>query len=268
MTMRRSLLPLVAEIARTTAYEDTEEAISGPDLRSEAATAPSAGSWARLSAPAIVEDSLELVAPDGSAYLPYEDFVEDPATGSFKNLRIPAGESLTAEYYAEEAYTERWRSLVLYNGWADTAAGAGEPAAYREGSRVYLRGVIGGGTAAVGTMVFSVPGSHSPGAVATLPTMTDAGPIVIDIFPDGAGEIGDGPFEAGNGWLALDGLSWAWEAGEFTAWGDLAPILGELDEITFSALDYERWERAAFTNWGEDVVAFAELTQTTYGGLN
>jgi hypothetical protein len=235
--VRRELVPLVAEIARSVAYEDNEEAISGPDLQDgEPTTAPAIGEWRTLSAPYLA-DTLELSRSDGHAYLPYRDFFEDAAAGRWENLRIPEGQALTAAYYTDgeppapvyrfegslvrtrldlvtnetvvtvEPKTtepEPWKSVVLQNLWTNEA-GRNPAGFYRHEGRVYLRGRLTGGTTTVGTALFALDAGYRPANIESLPGRTNAGPVEIDVSPAGVVSIGDGT--AGNTWLSLDGLS-------------------------------------------------------------
>jgi hypothetical protein len=238
---RRELLPILrrglGEARGGVAV--TSEAYSDGDLFSERTTAPAKYEWRELAKDRLVEGSLELVRSDGHAYLPYQDYLEDPSGGRWQNLRIPAGQSLTAEYYYEDtvatpsyrfegslvrlhedpatgetvvtieprsAEPEVWRPPALQNLWTNVA-GYNPAGYYRHGGRVYLRGRITGGTTDVGTALFSTDAGYRPANTESLPARSDAGPVQLEVTPAGVAQIGDGPFVAGSGWLSLDGLS-------------------------------------------------------------
>jgi hypothetical protein len=233
----RDLAPSVARIARNVyASGGTWGRPPVETNQAKTARAPATGESVALSNAPIVPGTLELARSDGHAYLPGVDYAETP-TG-FQNLRIPSGEPLTAEYAAEEepepayrfegslvrAYTdpvtgetvvriepkteepEAWKGAALENLWTNVASY--NPAGYyRHQGTVYLRGRISGGAVAVGTTLFAVPAGYRPANTESLPAHSDAGPVQIEVSPAGVVSIGDGPFEAGSGWLSFDGLS-------------------------------------------------------------
>lgn len=237
MTVRRTLGPKIADIARDVAIDDAALPTS-PDFDAEDTYAPASGEWRTLSAP-YVENTLELVRADGHAYLPNRDYFEDPAGGRWQNLRIPEGQKLTAEYLTEgepgtplyrfegslvtthtdDATGERvvtiepktsepeaWKSPALQNLWANVASY--NPAGYyRHQGRVYLRGRLTGGAIAAGTELFSIEAGYRPANMESLPARSDSGPVELEVTPAGVVQIGSGPFEPGNEWLSLDGLS-------------------------------------------------------------
>lgn len=236
----RDLAPSVARIARevyASGAARTAGAVPAETLASRALTAPQVGERVSLGNESIVANTLELTRSDSHVYLPDVDYSETP-TG-FQNLRIEPGIPLTASYIHEEepeptyrfegslvrTYTdpatgervisiepkteepETWKSPALLNGWSNAALynGAGY---YRHAGRVYLRGRITGGAVAVGTTLFSVDAGYRPANAESLPARSDAGPVQVEVSPAGVVQVGDGPFEAGNGWLSLDGLSY------------------------------------------------------------
>lgn len=239
MIFPRDLAPSVARIARNVYASGGSWGRPPAEVEKAATTsAPATGDTVALTSSAIVPDTLELTRSDGHLYLPGVDYIETP-TG-FQNLRIPSGEPLTAEYVAEEEAEpvyrfegslvrtykdpasgetvirvepkteepEAWKSATLQSAWTNVA-GYNPAGYYRHQGRVYLRGRITGGTVAAGTALFGDPGAgYRPANTESLPGRSDAGPVQVEVSPAGVVSIGDGPFEAGNGWLSLDGLSY------------------------------------------------------------
>jgi hypothetical protein len=150
---------------------------------------------------------------------------------------LPVVHELTDLPEDQELSAERWESLMLQNDWR--LARGTSPAVYREGTRGYLRGVIEAGATAVGTVLFDVGPDYGPGSSAWPWTMTDAGPVVLEVSAGGVVKIADGPFEAGNGWLLLDGISWpwSWELQPFYHWGQEDVYFGsEALDVPYSEL--------------------------------
>lgn len=242
----RDLAPSIARIARDVYASGALGAsrgspggagVAGETEKTTSTSAPATGATRTLGDAAIVPDTLELTRSDGHVYLPGVDYTQT-STG-FQNLRIPAGIPLTAEYVAEEepepSYRfegslvrtyldpatgetvvsiepkteepETWTAAALENAWTNVA-GYNPAGYYRHQGRVYLRGRISGGTVAVGTALFTAPGGYRPSNTESLPARSDAGPVQVEVTPAGVVRIGDGPFEAGSGWLSLDGLSY------------------------------------------------------------
>lgn len=234
--MKRDIQVLIQSHAAQAVYDRAGEAEMsvGADVASETVTAPATGEWAPLSRSPLVPDTLELVGLDDTLYMPDYDYYEDASRGEWQNLRIPAGTQLTATYHHEELFAEQWQPMTLGPGWTEVT-----PAdIYREGSRAWMRGVISGGPTAPGELIADAGLDYGPGHTARLWAMTDNGPAVLEVHPGGKVTIYPGPFEPGNGWLSLDGLSWPWQAPAFVHWGQEDIFFGgsEMD-VTYAELD-------------------------------
>ena len=217
----------------------------------EATTAPAVGGERRLSRSGIVEGNLVLESPDGTAtYARGTDYVET-ALG-FDNLAIPAGTALSADYFyrpgeasvvaAEPgaAVEPEVAPLTLLGGWvaAGPEAPPEAPACRKEGPRVFLSGSVSGGATAEGSSVFSVPSGFGPPRKKWIgPVMTDAGPTRLLLAPAGTATVDDGPFVAGNAWMILEGMSWAWGAAPFAGWGQEDVVFGsEALDVSYGEL--------------------------------
>jgi len=88
----------------------------GQDFEGEAVVAPASGEWADLSRAPLVANTLELLGADGTVYVPDSDFYEDASRGRFQNLRIPEGETLTAEYHYEEVFADQGPHEIRRHG--------------------------------------------------------------------------------------------------------------------------------------------------------
>lgn len=178
----------------------------------------------------MVPNTLEIRrVSDDFLYTPYTDFYEDSPPAGFINLAITPGTELIAEWYHEDPdptdyISGEFKALALSGTWLQE--GSVEPASRREGERVYLRGAIASGATAEDSALFEVDNEHNPDALVRISTMSDAGPVVIEISVAGVGTIGAGPSVAGNDWLLLDSLSYPSPisslAPTFHAWPDVS----------------------------------------------
>lgn len=96
---------------------------------------------------------------------------------------------------------------VLLNSWTEAAGDTGPALYYKDRLRVYMSGVLSSGAVTAGTALFTLPEDYRPAYETWLNTLSDSGPVLLAVQTDGDVAIGDGPFEAGNTWLSLDGLS-------------------------------------------------------------
>lgn len=213
-----------------------QERVSGPEVSTgregvarKTLIAPALNERASLSETgSMVPNTLEIRrASDDFLYTPYTDFYEDSPPAGFINLAITPGTEIIAEWYHEDPdptdyIAGEFKALTLSGAWVQE--GTTEPASRREGERVYLRGAIASGATTEGSALFEVDNEHSPDALVRLSTMSDAGPVVIEISVAGVGTIG--PIVAGNDWLLLDSLSYPSPisslAPTFQAWPDVS----------------------------------------------
>ncbi len=80
--------------------------------------------------------------------------------------------------------------------------------------------------------MFTLPSGFRPEYQVWLGADTNSGRAKVVIDTSGNVTLGDGPFEPGNLWLTLDGLSWPYiEATSFLNWGQTDIFFGS------SALD-------------------------------
>lgn len=100
-----------------------------------------------------------------------------------------------------------WSAPTLSNGWANFG-GSTRTAAYRRDyfGRVYLRGLIAGGTFADSTTLFTLPAGHRPAATEHFPVYSTPPGAEIIVLSDGQVKI----FNAtGNTNLALNGVQFS-----------------------------------------------------------
>lgn len=102
---------------------------------------------------------------------------------------------------------ENGAAPALGNSWTVRSGPTAPVLYYKDRSRVHLAGVITGGLVAVGTVLFTLPIGYRPAYESWLLAPTNAGPVRLDVKTNGQVALGAGPFEAGNDWLSLDGLS-------------------------------------------------------------
>lgn len=113
------------------------------------------------------------------------------------------------------------RTITLLNGWAYVSPGQ-VPGYYKDRERVFFRGRIGGGTATVGTVLFTLPAEYRPTQLTTLLAAGDNAQVALDFQTDGDVVIADSAFAVGTDWLSLDGLSYRIvdvSEAEFQNWG-------------------------------------------------
>lgn len=118
-----------------------------------------------------------------------------------------AGDATVITAEPINAPPETWNAIDLTgSSWDAEAAPYAPPGYYLDRERVYLRGRLTGGTTTTGTVLFSVPADYQPPYTESPVSMTNSGPITLEIDPGGDVSIGDGT--AGSGFLSLDGISW------------------------------------------------------------
>lgn len=147
-----------------------------------------------------------------SGHAIYINGVRLPQRGSLRITGDVVGvdnpeEDATEALLSGESQPETASPLGLDNGWAQAVGSTGPAVYYKDRQRAYLQGVIAGGATATGTVLFVLPAECRSAYECWLHSLTDAGPVRLDVRTNGEVAIGEGPFEAGNAWLSLDGLS-------------------------------------------------------------
>jgi len=97
-----------------------------------------------------------------------------------------------------------WLDMKLQNGWVQYDGGYFDPKYYKDPHNVvHLRGMIKSGTAAAGTVLFTLPEGYRPQHKLLIDGISNDALSRIDIHP-----VGDVTVEVGNtAWISLDGIS-------------------------------------------------------------
>lgn len=100
-----------------------------------------------------------------------------------------------------------WHSASLVSGWVNFGVGNAVPGYRREGSRVYLRGVLSAG--AFGVPAFVLPLGYRPPHNVPLPVVSNAAAGYLSILVDGSVN----PMSGSATWFSLEGTSFSLEVG-------------------------------------------------------
>jgi len=154
-----------------------------------------------------------LVRPEGyqhhatrSSGFAHIGFERQPATGAGVLLAKGDGSgyvSVNSIYYPY-TYTN-WTNLSLVNGWVNYAAGTYSSAQFTKSSSdnmVYLKGLIGSGTATAGTVITTLPVGSRPKERILYTNASGGGYGRVDILSNGQVTIQAGV----NSWFSLDGI--------------------------------------------------------------
>lgn len=99
---------------------------------------------------------------------------------------------------------EAWTAPTLQNSWANVGGGYSIAGYYKDTlGRVHLRGYIGSGTYADGTLLFTLPAGYRPTYAMILNSTTNKTHSEVRVFTDGTVKI----YGAGSAYLSMDGLS-------------------------------------------------------------
>ena len=97
-----------------------------------------------------------------------------------------------------------WTAPTLVNGWANFGGGFNSAGYYKRGGRVYLRGMIAGGT--VGMEAFVLPTGFRPPARELHTAISNNALGRVDVLASGNVQIST---IASNVFISLDGISFA-----------------------------------------------------------
>lgn len=84
-----------------------------------------------------------------------------------------------------------WITPTLLNGWIPFGGSYRGPAYRRLGGVVYIKGLIKGGTAAPGTVIFTLPSGFRPSTYDVYATWGNGGGNALEISPTGNVVVGD-----------------------------------------------------------------------------
>lgn len=118
-------------------------------------------------------------------------------SGTSPDQRSNGGQIIDENLFAVQVPT-------LQNGWVTFFPSTSDPGYYVDFSgMVHLKGVISGGTATSGTILFAIPAALLPAKVMFFAAACDTGYACVKVHTDGNAQIHAGT----NGWLSLDGIS-------------------------------------------------------------